>query len=263
MFTAFATVLLFLSTHVQSRNLLLGKFDDDAGIHPQSKNLLHSRVNSAASASRLEKFKKQLIKPLGSPPDLAFVQQSPPGFKPPTQEICDKVADMAKGEMEVIESTCDAVIYGGSAKAPMGCECHFLGDKVKCPWAAPNANVAKTMQDMGFNRLDNMGANAGPGSGGFKIQNCMYMAYRDPWSHTVEGSKIMQVEDHDDVLRMAKAIDQSTDWAFHFEEAPRYAATIGPWPVDEYGTPHCFGRCTTNPPNVWLRYTTTAAPGLL
>ena len=36
--------------------------------------------------------KAQLIRPLGSPPVL--LQQSPPGFKPPTQEICYQLAEM-------------------------------------------------------------------------------------------------------------------------------------------------------------------------
>lgn len=238
-FTAFSIVLFFLGTHVQSRNL-------------------RSRFDDAASASV---DRPQLIKPLSAPP--SFVQQTPAGFKPPTQEICDQLADMAKGEMELQESSCDAVIYGASAKAPMGCECHFLGEKVKCPWAAPNDAVQQNLKDMGFNRVDNMGANAGVGGGSFKIQNCLYAAYRDPFPHTVEDSKILQQEDHDDVLRMVKAMADSTEWARTFENHVQWAVTIPPWPVDEYGTPTCFGRCTTFPPHVWMRYTTTAAPALL
>jgi len=239
MFTALTGGLLFLSSVVHSRNLLRSRFDAVISTQPD---------------------KAQLIRPLGSPPVL--LQQSPPGFKPPTQETCDQLAEMAKGEMEVEESTCDAVIYGGSAKAPMGCECHFLGQKVKCLWGAPNAAVQQNLIDMGFNRLDNMGANTA-NSGGFKIQNCMYMAYRDPWPHTVEDSKVLQKEDHDDVLYMVKAIADSTEGVRKFENAEMWAATLGPWPVDEYGTPNCFGRCTTNPPDVWLRYTTSTAPALL
>merc|ERR1719160_613003 len=99
----------------------------------------------------------------------------------------------------------------------MGCECHFLGENVKCPWAAPNGAVKKPMQDLGFNRLDNMGANAGYGSGNFKIQNCMYAAFRDPWPHNVEDSKILQKEDHDDVLYMVKTMADSTEGARTFE----------------------------------------------
>lgn len=242
LFTYCLVVHLLSSTLVRSRTLLRGRLDDAVSV-------------------RLEKPK--FTKPLGAPP--TFLQQMPPGFKPPTQDICDQVAGMAKEEMGdgLVESSCDAVIYGASAKAPMGCECHFLGDKVKCPWGGPNQKVTQPMKDLGFNHLDNMGANAGAGSGSFKVQNCLYAAYRNPWPTDVEGGKIMQQEDHDDVLRMVKAMADSTEWARTFEEAPKYAATIGPWPVDEYGTPNCFGRCTTNPPNVWLRYTTTAPPGLL
>lgn len=241
MATALAAGLLFLSSLVQSRNLLRGRFDNAVSAFPE--NAEH-------------------IRPLGVPPIL-LQQPLPGGFKPPTQEKCDELAEMAKGEMEVEESTCDAVIYGASAKAPMGCECHFLGDKVKCPWAAPNAAVTQKLIDMGFNRLDNMGANAGAGSGGFKVQNCMYAAQRDPWPHTIDGSKALQKEDHDDVLYMIKAMADSTEGVRKFENAEMWAATLGPWPVDEYGTPNCFGRCTTNPPDVYMRYTTTAAPALL
>merc|ERR1719487_596834 len=106
-----------------------------------------------------------------------------------------------------------------------------------------------------------MGANAA-NSGGFKIQNCMYMAYRDPWPHTVDGGKILQKEDHDDVLYMIKAVADSTEGVRKFENNVMWAGTIPPWPVDEYGTPTCHGRCTTFPPHVFGRYTTTA-PALL
>lgn len=176
---------------------------------------------------------------------------------------------MAKGEMpDMEEATCDAVIYGASAKAPMGCECHFLGEAVKCPWAAPNSAVKQEMLDMGFNRLDNMGANAGAGSAGFKVQNCMYSAYLDPFPHTVDGGKAIQKADHDDVLYMVKTMADSTEGVRKAglgdgNFANFWSVTLPPWPVDEYGTPTCFGRCTTNPPNVWLRYTTTPAPKLL
>jgi len=240
MFSAVSAVLFLFSTLAQSKNLLRSHFDDAVTVH-------HGKI--------------KLIRPLVHPP--VFVQQSPPGFKPPTQEVCDEVAEMAKGEMELEESTCDAVIYGASAKTPMGCECHFLGEKIKCPWAAPNAGVTKVMQDKGFNRLDVMGKNAGPGSGSWAVMSCMYMAYRDPFPHSVEDGKILQQEDHDDVLYMIKTMQDSTEGARTFENHVHWAGTIPPWPVDEYGTPNCFGRCTTNPPNVWLRYTTTAAPEFL
>lgn len=234
------------STLAQSRNLLRGTFD----------NIADARLGIKKVG------KPKLIRPLVAP--AALIQQTPPGFKPPTQETCDKVAEMAKGEMkEVVDSSCDAVVYGGDAKAPMGCECHFLGDKVKCPWGAPNAGVAQPMKDLGFNRLDNMGANMGYGSGAFKVQNCMYMAILDFFPHSVDDAKTLQTVDHDDVLSIVKRIADSTEWARTFENHVQWAGTIGPWPVDEYGTPNCFGRCTTNPPNVWLRYTTTPAPALL
>jgi len=242
------SVVLLLGTLVQSKNLRLrGRFDD-------------------AASARLDK--PQIVRPLNAPPVFVQARQDPTAFKPPTQETCDKVAEMAKGEMTVEESTCDAVIWGGSAKATAGCECHFLGEAVKCPWAAPNSAVTQDMIDMGFNRLDNMGANAGPGSGSFKVQNCMYMAYLDPFPHTVDGAKALQKADHDDVLYMIKAVADSTEGVRKAglgdgNFANFWSVTLGPWPVDEYGTPTCFGRCTTNPPNVWLRYTTTAAPALL
>lgn len=210
----------------------------------QSKKLLRGRFDNAVSGG-LEQT--QRLRPLGASP--AFVQQTPAGFKPATQEVCDQVAGMAKGEMELEESTCDAVVYGADAKSPMGCECHFLGEKANCPWAGPNGSVTKGMKDMGFKRVDDMGGNSGAGSGRFKVQNCMYTALQEHFPPDVEGSKAMQQEDHDDVLRMVKAMEDSTEWARTNEEAPKWAATVGPWPVDEYGTPHCFGRCTTNPPN--------------
>lgn len=244
--TAVSAVILFLSTLAQSRNLRMrGQFDD-----------------AAAVLKHLHQPPPPAVRPLGAPP--MFIQgHEEPGFKPPTQDICDQVADMAKGEMTLDESTCDAVIYGGSAKAPMGCECHFLGEAVKCPWAAPNGGVKKEMIDLGFNRLDNMGKNGGAGSGTFGIQNCMYMGALDMFPHTVEGAKALQKADHDDVLYMVKAIADSTEGTRTFGNGLQWGATVPPWPVDEYGTPNCFGRCTTNPPNVWLRYTTTAPPALL
>merc|ERR1719156_510037 len=95
MFTAVSAVILFFCLHAQSKNLRMRRRFDDAAATD-----LHKRDH---------------VRPLGAPP--VFVQQhQDPAFKPPTQEVCDQVADMAKGEMKdgVVESTCDAVIYGAS-----------------------------------------------------------------------------------------------------------------------------------------------------
>lgn len=171
------------------------------------------------------------------------------------QPKCDTLAGMVKDKNKAEESKCDSVILGGAAS--WGCKCMSIGEgQGGCAFVDGAYNPAKEVSDMGFTRVSTAAKFGDDKTGGIVTLTCMYYMYKndvfqkDP-DRTQDNLKRMQ----DETLGIIKG---ANDASYKVSKAVMYGTWIltpAPWPVDKYGTPMCFGFCTTLNIPYWHQWT--------
>jgi len=181
------------------------------------------------------------------------------GVKPADAETCKKVTELVKKESKAESGECKLVVPGTGA-APDGCECHMMGFEEftgGCPFDCSGEEkfhdcVEKPLKDLGINKVSSMGAVSFPEMGSAKGANCMYWAWMEnPFTDDVDQRQKNGEASRANVLSYVKTANEWSGAIAKGAAGALWGLTMGPWPVDKYGTPNCFGLCTTPNMTYW------------
>jgi len=211
-----------------------------------------------AQAKRLRPLRRPTTKEMST---MLLEGSSERGFND-VQPTCDKIAGLVKDKNKAEESKCDSVILGGVGS--WGCKCVSIGENQgDCAFKEEGYSPGKEVSDLGITRVMTE-ANFGDGlAGSMKGLTCMYYMFpgdlfqRYP-DRTQANLKAMN-EEATGVLKNGNAAAYNGAKGVFYG---MFVLTPPPWPVDKYGTPMCFGLCTTLNVPYWMQWTQTPEPKL-
>lgn len=152
---------------------------------------------------------------------------------------------------KLVESECEQVAYDAN---PVGCQCS-LGGKAECPLTdglhplGAGMQLSGDAQKLGFYRLSSSSLGSSAATGGVPSVFCMYWLGNGDYLATDPDVIAANVET--EVKRSKDLTDKAEKWANGVGKANsawQWGFTAPPSPHDEFGTPTCWGWCTTPTP---------------
>lgn len=176
------------------------------------------------------------------------------------QPTCDKLAGMAKDKNKAEESKCDSVILGGANS--WGCKCNYIGESLGgCPFKEDAHNPGKEVSDLGFTRVMQESKFGDMHAGSMESLTCMYYIFPgDVFQADPERTQANLRAMKDEATAVLKGGNEAAYSASKGAMFGLKVLTAPPWPVDKYGTPMCFGLCTTLNIPYWMQWTVTPEP---